>query len=476
MDCASSVSALRAFNGNANTSLHILKAKGKKFLAVGKRPAWFSWSSDLNSVCKVATPTLKHIYFWDLQAKWGVQHLQKRVLHYTNKHSPTPAMVAFLKAADEFLQPEPGMISRIIQAVASLWPFGMTHLNSQDTVFYQRQQVASPHAPSTGTKCHGRASVSDLPSFANLRSSIFPNKVSMMEKILAGKPDEGELEWRQFQSPAAETLLNVVADVGRTPMQVHSHQRGYDYAQSSDAFTCTVNFADHTLFGYWQTQLFAQDEIQVVEHPDLGRLQQYLKGWSPFAARAESYTGIPTPWLIKGVKRHGRVHGLYGGHNLSKLSGYQAKQHIYRSPHPEKSNILAMAAIAQSPGRKGSVYSSADILQQFLTAYTAFKGAKEEAQRLGKPLTIQTGNWGAGAFGNDHALMAVIQILAARYAGVDRLDYYTFDRTGQCAYNRASQFIEALDRLRDGGGTPTLGSILKVVYQADFKVGLSNGT
>ena len=43
--------------------------------------------------------------------------------------------------------------------------------------------------------------------------------------------------------------------------------------------------------------------------------------------------------------------------------------------------------------------------------------------------TIATGNWGCGAFGGDFELKFLQQWLAASYAGVEKLYYYTFRRT-----------------------------------------------
>jgi len=42
--------------------------------------------------------------------------------------------------------------------------------------------------------------------------------------------------------------------------------------------------------------------------------------------------------------------------------------------------------------------------------------------------TISTGNWGCGVFGGNHVLKFIQQWIAASFAGVKRLDYYTFER------------------------------------------------
>ena len=42
------------------------------------------------------------------------------------------------------------------------------------------------------------------------------------------------------------------------------------------------------------------------------------------------------------------------------------------------------------------------------------------------PKTIATGNWGCGAFKGNHELKFIQQWIAASFAGIEILDYYTF--------------------------------------------------
>ena len=42
------------------------------------------------------------------------------------------------------------------------------------------------------------------------------------------------------------------------------------------------------------------------------------------------------------------------------------------------------------------------------------------------PKTIATGNWGCGAFNGNHELKFIQQWIAASFAGIEILDYYTF--------------------------------------------------
>ena len=67
--------------------------------------------------------------------------------------------------------------------------------------------------------------------------------------------------------------------------------------------------------------------------------------------------------------------------------------------------------------------SSQDINRDIHKAYVGFSLANLD-NSIEK--TISTGNWGCGAFGGNHELKFIQQWIAASFAGIDRLDYYTF--------------------------------------------------
>ncbi len=82
-----------------------------------------------------------------------------------------------------------------------------------------------------------------------------------------------------------------------------------------------VNFADPHLFVAYGSSLFAQDEMQVAEHPVLGALREALVADGHDAVTVEH--SEPTPVLVMGVQRRcrvssdpnpaeGRPYGLYG--------------------------------------------------------------------------------------------------------------------------------------------------------------------
>ena len=88
----------------------------------------------------------------------------------------------------------------------------------------------------------------------------------------------------------------------------------------------------------------------------------------------------------------------------------------------KKNRIIAIDAICV--GSYGSYFAiKNEINRDIHKAYVGFSLAKSDNNI---PKTIATGNWGCGAFNGNHELKFIQQWIAASYAGIERLDYYTF--------------------------------------------------
>ena len=192
-----------------------------------------------------------------------------------------------------------------------------------------------------------------------------------------------------------------------------------------------VNFADPVLFGWYGGWAMAQDEMQVAEHPALAALRQALLAERLPAVTVEE--GQPTPVLVAGVQRRvriatepnpdeGRPAGLYG-HNFRESRPEQVRRAVTVIDPPTVTNVIAIAAPAHGRGR----YEPAQIEYTLATAYTGFRAAVLESSRIAAPnapVVIHSGFWGAGAFGGNPVFMSLVQVLAARMAGVGRLVCY----------------------------------------------------
>lgn len=221
----------------------------------------------------------------------------------------------------------------------------------------------------------------------------------------------------------------------------------YDYAPvlgTAGAVEWHVNFADPHLFVAYGSGLFAQDEMQVAEHPALGALKEALTDAGYSARTTEN--GRPTPILVMGVERRcrvatdrnagqGRAHGLYGN-AFAAASAEAVRRATTRIDPPTVTNLIAIAAPSGGRGR----YAVPEIETILTTAYTGFRAAVLETGDAAA--LVHTGFWGCGAFGGNRVLMALLQVIAAGMAGIERLVFHTFDAAGSIAFDSALGRIE----------------------------------
>ena len=221
----------------------------------------------------------------------------------------------------------------------------------------------------------------------------------------------------------------------------------YDYRPVLDpgvAVEWHVNFADPNLFYAYGSVLFAQDEIQVAEHPALASLREALVAEG--LPTTTTTNGRPTPALVMGAERRihiqtdpgaasGRPSWLYGM-AFARATADAIREATTRIDPPTISNVLAMVAPVGGRGR----YQREQIDLALATAYTGFRAAVLESRRTAGsdvPVAIHTGFWGCGAFGGNRVMMTLVQLLAADMAGVDRLVLHVGDSGGRTHVERA---------------------------------------
>jgi hypothetical protein len=224
----------------------------------------------------------------------------------------------------------------------------------------------------------------------------------------------------------------------------------YDYeplAGAGEFAEWHVNFADPRLFIAYGSGLFAQDEMQVAEHPLLGSVREALVVEGLAAVTSDETGG--TPILVSNVERRvavathadaaaGRPMGIYGN-RFDAVPFDVVRRATRRIEPPAYSHIIAMAA----PTGYGE-YAEGDVEYIFTTAYTAFSAARQEsaAGNPNRKTAIHTGFWGCGAFGGNRRLMTALQSLAARAAGIDRLIFHAGDPSGAAEASRGLEVGE----------------------------------
>jgi len=288
----------------------------------------------------------------------------------------------------------------------------------------------------------------------------------------AGAPHAGRIEltrWDPVPLPTGRSLADT---------QVEVLPGYYDY-RGGDEGVWHLNFADPHLFVAYGTALLAQDELQAAEHPLLGSLREALRAEGQPALTVEG--GRPTPVLVSGVERRcaidtapdpaaGRPHGLYGN-RFAEAPAEAVRGAVRVLRPPTRSNLISIAAPACGDG----AYRRVEIERILVAAFTGYSAALEESRRLwpGKAVEIRTGFWGCGAFGGNRHAMTLLQTLAARLAGVDRIRFYAADAAGS---GDARTGLGQFDRVLAAGslGEP-LADLLERIEGLHFLWGVSDG-
>jgi hypothetical protein len=166
-----------------------------------------------------------------------------------------------------------------------------------------------------------------------------------------------------------------------------------------------------------------------------------------------------------------RPYGLYGN-NFARATPEAIKLATKPLKPPTITNIIAIEA---PPGGYGS-YSRKDIEYILVTAFTGFSAARLESQieSLQKPtVTIHTGFWGCGAYGGNRILMALLQLLAARLAKIDRLIFHTGDAAGTQDFLEARQICDR--DLMFNSSTVELPVLIEKIQAMEFQWGIGDG-
>lgn len=301
-----------------------------------------------------------------------------------------------------------------------------------------------------------------------------PNKVLLLDLALAGDSAKGSMvtlsRWPEWPLPA--TLAQAAGDFRIESVPGHFEYEPSLHPEEMDWY---LNFADLDAFATWRTPLFAQDEIQVAEHPVLASLH-LLSREQDISMRTvdeESGDDRPTPVLVSGAERRIAVEtsesGLYGN-AFQWATPDEVKTATRVIEPPSVSNILAIQAPLPGRGR----YDGHVIRQVLVTAFSGFSAAAEESRRqkgAGASAVIHTGFWGCGAYGGNRVLMVLLQMLSAHLAGVGRVVFHTGKASGQEPYQAA------LDIYRQVSSEPdkAVEDLIALLEGKAFSWGVSDG-
>lgn len=204
-------------------------------------------------------------------------------------------------------------------------------------------------------------------------------------------------------------------------MQVTAAKGYFRYADGGSEHGY-MNFAHHDLFHGYGHFMFAQDEIQVAEHPLLASIREFMLARDDSLRPLTVEHGEPTPVIIRSVPRTIRVdtRHVYGA-RFARSEDELIRESVCAVEGPSHSNILAIEAPISSGNR---TYTRSEIEYTLNTAYSGFRAFVLSSAPTEKPLVLHTGNWGCGAYGGNRQLMISLQIIAASLAGISKIVFY----------------------------------------------------
>ncbi|MEL6178667.1 MAG: hypothetical protein AAFS10_06920 [Myxococcota bacterium] len=290
-----------------------------------------------------------------------------------------------------------------------------------------------------------------------------------------GSVHQGSIEvsrWKAVTLPEALPACELI------PVELRADL--FDYGPSGEGeLAWYLNFAHAHLFVAYGGSLLAQDELQVAEHPALGSVREALVDGSSTLTPLTVEGGEPTPITLMGVERRcaiatdrnaakGRPYGLYGNRFRTASEGV-IREATRRLEPPTVTHLIAMEAPVGYTG----AYTEDQLRFILTTAVTGFAAAVQATQHrfAGLTTTVHTGFWGCGAYGGNRELMALLQLLSAHMAGVDRLVFHTFDLHGlqiaQAAQKRLEQLLDS---------TTHLGPLIAALLKHGYRWGVGDGT
>jgi len=269
-----------------------------------------------------------------------------------------------------------------------------------------------------------------------------PNKRAFLE-MFDGAPVPGTIDVARWPAVSLPTKRS-----GRRPhLETKVGYFTYD-SDTESKMHWHLNFANFDLFSAYAATLLAQDEMQVLEHPDRARVRHALLA-DGLSTLVTDRAG-PTPFTLTAAPRRGALETAPGpeqpgGLYVNRFAATPVDQVLAATTiidPPTLSNIVAMEAPAYGRGE----YTADEITRVLITAVTVFGAAVAETKRLspGSRTVIHTGWWGCGAYGGNHELMALLQLVATEWAEVDEVVFHLGSADSEPILRRARQLQETL--------------------------------
>lgn len=278
-----------------------------------------------------------------------------------------------------------------------------------------------------------------------------PHKIAAYDALVEGRDIRGPVHFYKYALDDRSYLSHCpIFQMSGNPSRIDAVNGAIPYDQDStpECAHWVANFADSAIMGFCEGPLLAQDEVQVVAHPTLYHVKTALveKGHARMKEN-EIYLlrNVPCVGCLDTQSPLANGQTLYGN-QFAQSTREEVLSKLFHYAPPILNNIFFIAAPRIGNQLTGKPYQKNHLELLFYTAYTAFFAVNRQSLPS-KSCLIHTGNWGAGAFGNSAKVSHLIQIAAARAAGVD-LQFHPLDQME--AFHAANALFNEIERQHPG--------------------------
>lgn len=221
------------------------------------------------------------------------------------------------------------------------------------------------------------------------------------------------------------------------------YEDNYEHSKTDQYnFHAHVDFANRFLGGGWRLEHgWAQEEAAFLECRGLRDAAVFCEDAGINLSDADEHK--PNPVLIENTRHIAKLQKATG------QTSRTAPRELSEFAKPRDVNWLAMAAPnlgkkeqrRRVNGGKGATSKEEALSVLFEQSFAAFSLAKAKADKDGKKCIIHTGKFGCGAFNNSYKNAFTAQLLAARLAGVDSIEFYDIKGNAKDSLERAERRV-----------------------------------
>lgn len=235
----------------------------------------------------------------------------------------------------------------------------------------------------------------------------------------------------------------------------------FPYTTAPGTLSVTMNYANARIFNFGKRGgSLAQDEMQVLEIPELGLIREFFNKKCKRLINTDQYSVI-----IHNVHRVFALPERFYGRAFQDATPQAINTATATLSEPQQATILTVVAPFV---KKFQYYRSCNIRELFRNIVIGFSHIRYFANKKNLTLTLHSGPLGAGAFGNNKIVSLLLQCIAAQCVATSQpgpeFDLKFF-ATSQQEYTKTLQLFKEFKKAFNGSVRKDEAAIIRCVME-----------